>query len=599
MGAYPAPSQVDASDNATASRSLVLWFPDWPVTAWLRSESATQADARARTGAAGAAERGAVPRAKRTPRDSGPIAVIAANRVAACSAAARAEGVHPGQRRREAQSRCPGLQLVAADPDRDRRVFSTVLEQLEQLVPGVQPLEPGLCAIRARGPARYFGGEEAAARALIGLLADAGVPGVHAGVADGIFTAEQAARAGRSAAAQQNAAQQNAALTDRRHDPSAALRSVTDPHQAATSQRGPAPHIRRSPVVVIPPGRSAEFLAPLPVTALGDEQLAELLPRLGVRTLGAFAALGSTRVAERFGPRGQRLHALAAGRDARPLRPRIPPPEFSRELHFEPALELVEQVAFGIRITAEQFVDSLTAARLVCTELRVLLDADGGEHSERVWLHPSAFDAAAVVDRVRWQVQAAAEHGISSGIARVRLEPAAVDAIGHHEPGLFGGGPGERVHHALSRVQALLGHRGVVTPLIGGGRWLAERQVLVPWGDRPAAPRPRERPWPGSLPAPAPATLFARPLPVEVLDAQGRPVSVDPRGRLSAAPAAFVQQGSRLPVVAWAGPWPIAERGWDRRRRRRACRFQLVDGEHTAWLLVTARGQWWAEARYD
>ena len=570
MDADPAPSQVEAADAAAASRSLVLWFPDWPVTAWLRSESATQADARARTGAAGAAERGAVPRTDRSSREPGPVAVIAANRVVACSAAARAEGVHPGQRRREAQSRCPGLQLVAADHDRDRRVFSTVLEQLEQLVPGVQPLEPGLCAIRARGPARYFGGEEAAARALIGLLADAGVTVVRAGIADGIFTAEQAARESAQRAAR------------------------------AGQQQGAGSRIRQpSPALVIPPGRSAEFLAPLPVTALGDEQLAELLPRLGVRTLGAFAALGSTRVAERFGPRGQRLHALAAGRDSRPLRPRIPPPEFSRELHFEPALELVEQVAFGIRITAEQFVDSLTAARLVCTELRVLLDADGGEHSERVWLHPSAFDAAAVVDRVRWQVQAAAEHGIRSGIARVRLEPAAVDAIGHHEPGLFGGGPGERVHHALSRVQALLGHRGVVTPLLGGGRWLAERQVLVPWGDRPAAPRPRERPWPGSLPAPAPATLFARPLPVEVLDAQGRPVSIDPRGRLSAAPAAFVQQGSRLHVAAWAGPWPIAERGWDRRRRRRACRFQLVDGEHTAWLLVTARGQWWAEARYD
>src|SRR5690606_17669569 len=110
-------------------------------------------------------------------------------------------------------------------------------------VPGVQPLEPGLCAIRVRGPARYFGGEEAAARALIGLLADTGVPGVRAGIADGIFTAEQAAR--------------------------------ETVHRLAEGTR--------NPVLVIPPGRSAEFLAPLPVTALGDEELAELLPRLGVR----------------------------------------------------------------------------------------------------------------------------------------------------------------------------------------------------------------------------------------------------------------------------------------------------------------------------
>ena len=74
-----------------------------------------------------------------------------------------------------------------------------------------------------------------------------------------------------------------------------------------------------------------------------------------------------------------------------------------------------------------------------------------------------------------------------SGVALVRISPEAVDAASHHAPAIFGAGPEERVHHALSRVQAMLGHRGVVTPAIGGGRWLAERQVLVPWGDRDAA----------------------------------------------------------------------------------------------------------------
>ena len=79
----------------------------------------------------------------------------------------------------------------------------------------------------------------------------------------------------------------------------------------------------------------------------------------------------------------------------------------------------------------------------------------------------------------------------------MRIEPAAVDAARHHAPAIFGAGTDERVHHALSRVQAMLGHRGVVTPAIGGGRWLAERQVLVPWGDRAVLAKERARPWPG------------------------------------------------------------------------------------------------------
>ena len=55
----------------------------------------------------------------------------------------------------------------------------------------------------------------------------------------------------------------------------------------------------------------------------------------------------------------------------------------------------------------------------------------------------------------------------------------------------------------------------------------------------------------------------------------------------------------RRPIVAWAGPWPVAERGWDAARGRRAHRFQVVDADQTAWLLVLGQGSWWAEGRSD
>ncbi len=145
----------------------------------------------------------------------------------------------------------------------------------------------------------------------------------------------------------------------------------------------------------------------------------------------------------------------------------------------------------------------------------------------------------------------------------------------------------------------MLGHRGVVTPAIGGGRWLAERQVLVPWGDRAVLAKERARPWPGSLPDPLPSTVFPEPVPVEVTADGGERVGVDGRGRVTAAPAVLTESGRRRGIEAWAGPWPIVERGWDAARSRRAHRFQVVDGEHTAWLLVCEDGGWVAEARYD
>src|SRR5690606_35733674 len=120
-----------------------------------------------------------------------------------------------------------------------------LIARLEELAPGVQLLQPGLCALRARGPARFYGGEAAAATVLVGALADAGLADVRAGIADGAFTAEQAARAG------------------------------TRPED---------------PLRIVPPGESAAFLAPLPVTALEDD-VVDLFARLGVRTLGQVAEM--------------------------------------------------------------------------------------------------------------------------------------------------------------------------------------------------------------------------------------------------------------------------------------------------------------------
>ncbi|PZU39061.1 MAG: nucleotidyltransferase [Microbacterium sp.] len=520
--------------HQTPVRTLLVWVPDWPIAALARERGSTL--------------------------DAGaPIAIERAGGIVACSAAARASGVRRGQRRRDAQARCPGLRLVSSDEGRDNRGFLPVVDRIERLAPGVQIVRAGIGALRARGPSRYYGGESEAARVLLDELAAIDLTDARVGIADGPFTAEHAAR---------------------RTRPGPGAEPATRVH-------------------AVEPGAAASFLAPLSIRTIDDAELVGLLARLGVQTLGDFAALAEDRVRERFSEHGVRLHRLARGLDARPVTARVPPPEHEREAQFEPPLELVDQVGFAVRITADDFVDALAARGLVCTELRVELRDDRGGRSERVWLHPTTFDAAAVVDRVRWQLEAAVDAELRSGITLVRLEPEAVDAASHHEPGLFGQGPGERVHHALSRVQALLGHRGVVTPAIGGGRWLAERQVLVPWGDRAAPARERSQPWPGSLPAPHPTTVFFPQPEMRVTSADGAAVTVDERGRLSAAPAAIAGTGIHRAVAGWAGPWGVREREWDPERRREAHRVQIVDDTQVAWLLVLEGDTWRAEGRYD
>jgi protein ImuB len=520
-------------------RVLCLWVPDWPILAAVRD---------------GAASAGAL------------IAIVSANRVEACSVGARAQGVRRGQRRREAQSVCPSLVVLSCDDDRDHRVFAPVVDALEGLVAGVQIMRPGLVMLAARGPARYYGGERAAALALRAALLDEGIADVRIGIADGAFTAALAAR-------------------DTRAD---------------------------APLRLVPAGAALAFLAPHSVATLEDPELAALLGRLGIRTLGEFAALPAEAVRERFGEPGAHRHALASAIDPRGLVPRIPPLDLQRVLELEPALDRVDQVAFAVRQLADEVIETLARHRLVATAVRIGFRDDlGGEH-ERTWLHPRAFRANEIVDRVRWQLSGATRatsaglipspaSALRAAITRVRIAPENLDALAHHEPGLWGSAPDERVHHALSRVQSLLGHEAVLTAQRSGGRTLAERRLLVPWGDRAVLPRPLDRPWPGALPLPAPATVYSARHPVVVVDDRGESVRIDERLRMSAPPAGFAPGagGAVRPIASWAGPWPLEERWWDPSRARSAHRLQVVDAGGVAWLLVLEGASWWAEAKYD
>ncbi|MGA8460498.1 MAG: hypothetical protein WB800_34235, partial [Streptosporangiaceae bacterium] len=69
------------------------------------------------------------------------------------------------------------------------RAFEQVVAAVEELCPRVEVLHPGACAIGARGPARYFGGEEVLARKIIDAVACCGIA-CRVGVADGMFAAQ-------------------------------------------------------------------------------------------------------------------------------------------------------------------------------------------------------------------------------------------------------------------------------------------------------------------------------------------------------------------------------------------------------------------------
>lgn len=519
---------------AQERRVLVVWCPDWPVVA-------------------AAAEAGLPDRL--------PAAVFHANLVQACNAPARALGVRRGMRRRDAQSRCPELAVLAASPDRDARTFEDVLVAVEEVRPGIAPLRPGLVALRS--PGRFYGGEEAAGAVLAERLVALGVWDSRTGVADELFTAEQAARRAR-------------------------------PQES----------------LVVPAGGSGAFLRELPVDVLDDPDAVSLLKRLGLRSLGDLARLRAADVRDRFGSHVAWVHRVVGGDGAVPLPTRTPPPDLERHVDFEPPLDSAETVVFSTRRTVEAFVAGLAAQGLVATEVRIEVrcegeDLEGRAASSRTWLHPRFFTAADLVDRLHWQLQGATTGQVRSGgdvrapVVRVRFVPetAVPDAV--HADVLWGG-TDERVARGIARVQGMLGHDAVVVPVLQGGRGPADRQAWVPWGERPTGLRPNGPPWPGSLPPPAPSRVLRTPWAAEAYDGARRPVALDDRGALTGEPVVFRPgPGEDLqPVAAWAGPWVVEEQWWEAGGRRVA-RFQVVGVDGRAWLLALDEGVWWTEAAYE
>ncbi len=542
-------------------RTLVVWCPHWPLVA-----------------------AGVDPAV--------PAVVIHANRVVDVTPAALDEGIVPGLRRRESQSRCSGLVVLDHDPARDARWFEPVVAAVGELTPWVEITHPGRCAVPTRGPSRYFGGDEALA-ARVAEVVDARL----AERAEGALDVRLAARVG-----------------------------VADgPFAAGLAAR----RLGRERLVVVPPGGSPAFLAPLPVEALDDvlgpgavgdrsseerragDRLVDLLRRLGLTTLGAVAGLPSSDLADRFGVDGLVAHRLAGGLDARGPDARPLPPDLVVTAELDPPIERVEGAAFFARGMADELDERLGSLGLACTRVVIEAETEHGETLARQWRHEGTLGPREVADRIRWQLDgwllAGPGHRPTGGLARLTLRPDEVVADRGRQLGFWGGeaAADARITRAAARLQGLLGPEAVLVPELRGGRGPAEQVRLVPAvavelrTDRAVEGQGCDAPWPGRVPSPSPAEVVDRFRSLDVLAAGGQPVRVDARGLLDAEPTRVVLDGRAAAVEGWAGPWPVEERWWDPATARRRARLQLLLDDGRAVLAALERRRWVVEAVYD
>lgn len=534
LGAASSSAGMSYLSEQSPGRTIAIWSPDWPVLA------------------AGSVA-GLAP--------ATPAAVLARGVVLACTASARSAGVRRGLRRREAQYRCPELVVLDRNRSEEARAFEPIVAAVEAVAPGVEIIRPGLCAVAARGPARYFGGDAPAAARLAEEASSAGPDRCLAGVAEGAFAAALAARKGE----------------------------------------------------IVPAGRTPEFLAAHPLDVLDRPELVDLLRRLGLRSLGDFAALPAADVTGRFGSDGAHAHRLARGLDPHPPAARNPPPDLVVTTHLDPPAESVEHVLFAASALADSLHARLISAGLGCTRLRIEAETEQRERHVRIWRHDGVLTPKAIAERVRWQLDgwlSAPPGGDGStsrpcsGISVLRLVPDEVIPRDSDQLGLWSAsGAGteatQRAGRAMARVQGMLGQPAVLTAVLAGGRGPSERVRYVCWGDPRELPS-QDGPWPGRVPSPSPALVPPVPLRALLVDDTGAIVRVTSRYAVIAPPARLsVEPGPPRPVLSWAGPWPAEERWWDVRVARIRVRFQVATTDGTGWLLVLEEGCWWVEAVYD
>ena len=299
----------------------------------------------------------------------------------------------------------------------EARAFAETLGIVRARCPFVTPVRLGLATLPARGPSRFYGGEEAVLALLdedLAALAQREGTEVHLGVADGLFAAVMAARADR----------------------------------------------------VVADGATRPFLAGLPISVLRRPELAGICQRLGLATLGRFAALDERRVLERFGSDGAHCHRVARGevcelegiRDPRVfarLRALDEPPPGATQPSFFGGSSLAAERATRAAIRVQQ--------RLGPARVQVARVCVGHDPADRAELVPFGSQEPGVLEGAApWPgaLPAPSPMTVFATPRAVRLTDAAGAPVGVNARGLLTGVPGRCTVEGEARTVSIVAWAG-------------------------------------------------------------------------------------------------------------------------------------------
>jgi protein ImuB len=233
----------------------------------------------------------------------------------------------------------------------------------------------------------------------------------------------------------------------------------------------PGPFSARVAATRARPGRLMQvedprtFLAPLPSRELPlDEEQLERLDLLGLRTLGAVAAIGPRELESQLGRAGRHAVLLARGAEPDELTPWRPPQFTSVHRQFEPPVEDREALLFVARALCSDLAEELglRGAGAKRVRVRLVYESDEADKRESMVRHPlsSAAELFGLLGQwiKEWQPRAP--------ITELWIELPVLEAAGRRQLRLWAGGDGngEEVIAAFERLQERHGENVVRKP---------------------------------------------------------------------------------------------------------------------------------------
>jgi protein ImuB len=463
--------------------------------------------------------------------------------------AARAAGVTPGLTSTQAAARCADVILRSRSPAQEQAARDILLQCAYGFSPAIEDTADGVCSLDLKGLS--FAADLENPQESIRRLAAAEIRRWGEKIIDSLFQLQLRAQAG----------------------------AAKTPRLAWLAAKSAQPFR-----LVL---NADEFVSDLPVAELEPPpDIAEILEKWGIRTAGAFLALGKDKISERLGVDAVELFELASGQESRPLRLVVPAETFEESVEFEEPIEMLEPLLFILRRLVEQLSLRLQTVYLNVSEMNLRLELCDGANYQKLFRIPAPTHK---VDTLFRTLHTHLENAKTDSPIRAvhlcfrpckpRQDQFSLFEATLRDPNQF--------HETVARLEALLGSGRAGTPFVKDSHrpdsfemdatFLCRGQEDESAGRKPAAVISRSQGF---------ALRRLRPPVIAKVELrENRPAVVN----------SAVVTGA---IVKARGPWRISGNWWENEEWVRQ-EWDVQTGDGALFRLVEESGEWRVEGVMD